>query len=92
MSLINYKTHLELTWTENRVMSKNGDENNNDDTTFKVTNTKLQVPIVTLSKKENVKLTKQFNKGFERPVYQNDCKIKIESRDADNENIYKNLP
>ena len=41
MSLINYKTHLELTWTENRVMSKNGDENNNDDTKFKVTNTKL---------------------------------------------------
>ena len=72
-------------------MSKNGDENNDDDTTSKVKNTKLQVPIVTLSKKENVKLTKQFNKVFERPVYQNDCKIKIESRDADNENIYKNL-
>ena len=72
-------------------MSKNGDENNDDDTTSKVKNTKLQVPIVTLSKKENVKLTKKFNKVFERPVYQNDCKIKIESRDADNENIYKNL-
>ena len=72
-------------------MSKNGDENNDDDTTSKVKNTKLQVPIVTLSKKENVKLTKKFNKVFERPVYQNDCKIKTESRDADNENIYKNL-
>ena len=41
------------------------------DTTFKITNTKLYVPIVTLSAKGNVKLSKQFNEGFKRPVYWN---------------------
>ena len=39
------------------------------DTTFKITNTKLYVLIVTSSTKVNVKLTKQLNKGFKRPVY-----------------------
>ena len=33
------------------------------ETTFKITNTKLYVPIVTLSTKENVNLTKQLNEG-----------------------------
>ena len=39
-------------------MSNNDDEDNNDDTTFNITNTKLYVPIVTLSTEDNVKLTK----------------------------------
>ena len=38
------------------------------DTTFKVTNTKLYVPIVTLSSKGNVKLVKLLKEGFKRPV------------------------
>ena len=41
------------------------------ETTFKITNTKLYSPIVTLSTKDNVKLTKQSNEGFKRPVYWN---------------------
>ena len=32
------------------------------DKKFKITNTKLYVPIVTLSTKDNVKLSKQLNK------------------------------
>ena len=32
--------------------------------TFKITNTELYSPIVTLSTKENVNLTKQLNEGF----------------------------
>ena len=40
------------------VMSDNGNEDINDDTTFKITNTKLYVVLVTLSTEENVKLTK----------------------------------
>ena len=44
-------------------------DNNNRETTFKVTNTKLYVLIVTLSTKDNVNLTKQLNEGFRRPVY-----------------------
>ena len=41
------------------------------DKKFKITNTKLYVPIVTLSTKDNVKLSKQLNKEFKRPVYWN---------------------
>ena len=44
-------------------------DNNNRETTFKVTNTKLYVLIVTLSTKDNVNLTKRLNEGFRRPVY-----------------------
>ena len=39
------------------------------DTTFKITNTKLHVPIVTLSSKVNVKLVKLLEEGFKSPVY-----------------------
>ena len=45
MPLINCKTHLELNWTKNCVISTVGDNNNK--TTFKITSTKLYVPIVT---------------------------------------------
>ena len=40
-------------------------------TTFKITNAKLYVPIVTLSSKDNVKLVKLLEEGFKRPVYWN---------------------
>ena len=42
---------------------------NSRETTFKITSTKLYVPIVTLSTKDNVNLIKQLNEGFERSVY-----------------------
>ena len=37
-------------------------------TTFKITNTKTYMPIVTLRAKDFVKLTKQSSEGFKRPV------------------------
>ena len=58
---------------------------NNRETTFKITSTKLYVPIVTLSTKDNVNLTKQKNEGFKRPVYWNEYKSKIETKEI-NEN------
>ena len=67
--MINCKLHLELNCTRNCVMSDIAGE-----TTFKITNTELYVPIVTLSTKDNVKLTKQLNEGFKRPVYWNEYK------------------
>ena len=47
---------------------------NNRETTFQITSTKLYVPNVTLSTKDNVTLTKQSNKGFKRSVYWNEYK------------------
>ena len=63
MPLINCKIHLELHWTKDCVMPTIAD------TTFKITSTKLYVPIVTLSSKDNVKLAKLLQKGFKRPFY-----------------------
>ena len=81
MPLINCKIHLELNWTKDCVMSTIAD------TKFKITNTKLYVPIVTLSSKGNVKLVKLLEEGFKRPVYWNEYQTKIETRNLDNNNL-----
>ena len=92
MPLINCKIHLELTWNNNCVMYgadtyAGGDNANNRETAFKITSTKLYVPIVTLSTKDNVNLTKQLNEGFKRSVYWNEYKSKIEIKEADVNNL-----
>ena len=63
MPLINCKIHLEGNWTKDCAMSTTVY------TTFKITNTKLYVPIVTLSSKNNVKLVKLLQEWFKRHVY-----------------------
>ena len=77
MPLINCKTHLQINWTKNCVMSTVAN------TTFKITNTKLYVPIVTLSSKDNVNLVKLLEERLKKPVYWNECQTKIESRNLD---------
>ena len=66
MPLINLKINLALNWNNNCVMYgadtyAGGDNSNNRETTFKIRNTNLYDPIVTLSSKENVNLTEQLN-------------------------------
>ena len=63
MPLINCKIHLELNWSKDCVMSTIAN------TAFKITNTKLYVPTVTLSSKDNVKLVKLLEEEFKRSVY-----------------------
>ena len=79
MPLINCKIHRELKWTRDSVMSTIADR------TFEIINTKLYVPIVTLSSKDNVKLVKLLEEGFKRSVYWNE--YQIESRNFDNNNL-----
>ena len=79
MPLVNCKIHLGLNWNNNCVTYGAdtypvGDNVNNRETTFQMTSTKLYVPIVTLSTKDNVNLSKQLNEGFKRSVYRNECK------------------
>ena len=81
MPLINCKIHLELNWSRDCVMSTIAN------TKFKITNTKLYVPIVTLSSRDNVKLVKLLEEGFKRPVYWNEYQTKIESRNSDDNNL-----
>ena len=92
MPLINCKIHLELNWNNNCVMYSadtyaGGDNANNRETTFKITSAMLYVPIVTLSTKDNKNLTKQLNEGFKRLVYWNNYKSKIETKEADANNL-----
>ena len=96
MPLINWKIHLEPNWNNNCVMYGAdtyavGDNSNNKEAIFKITSTKLYVPIVTLSTRDNVNLTKQLNEEFKRSVYWNEYKSKIETKEADVNNL-KRLP
>ena len=64
MPLINCKVYLELNCIEDCILSNAGDT-----AKFTITDTKLHVPIVTLSTKDSANLAKQLNKGFKRSVY-----------------------
>ena len=92
MRLINFKIHLELNCNNNCVMYRadtyaGGDNVHSRKTIFKITSTKWCVPIVTLSTKDNVNLAKQLNERFKRSVYWNEQKSKIETKEADANNL-----
>ena len=68
MPLINCKGELKLKWTKYCVLSAAGNDNHNDmviKIIFIIKDTKLYVPVVTLSAKDNRKLSKLLSKGFE---------------------------
>ena len=63
-----------------------GDDNENSNLnnifyTIKYTN--LYVPVVTLSARDNQKLSKLLSKGFERSVYWNEYKTESENKNAE---------
>ena len=66
MPLINCEINLILTWYANYAIVSTNIANQN--VTFAITNTKLYVPVVTLSRKENAKLLQQLKPGFKRVV------------------------
>ena len=78
MQLINCEVELKLKLPKYRVLAAAGvDVNANaNNITFTIKDTKLYVPFVTLSAKDNQKLSKFLSKGFERSVYWNKHKIK----------------
>ena len=63
MPLINCEVALILTWSLTCVIT-----NSTGATTFAITDTKLYVPVVTLSTKENAKLLQQLKSGFKRVI------------------------
>ena len=72
MPLINCKVELSLKWIENCVLTTAANAN---EATFKITDAKRYVPIVTLSAEDNLKLSKLLNEGFRRPIYRNEYKV-----------------
>ena len=80
MPLINCRVELSLRWIGIFVLTTapigaNANATCADGATFKITDAKLYVPVVTLSAEDNVKLVKQLNEGFKRPVYWNKYKV-----------------
>ena len=66
MPLINCEINLILTWSTNCVIVSTNAANQN--VTFEITDTKLYVPVVTLSTQDNSKLLQQFKSGFKRVI------------------------
>ena len=78
MPLINCKIKLNLTWKKECVLSTAA-----DDAVFIINDTKLYVPVVTLSKEDNKDFIEQQNKGFQRSIYWNEYKTKEQTENAD---------
>ena len=66
MSLINCEVNLILTWSENCVIVSTNVANQN--ATIAITDTKLYVPVITLSQQDNAKLLQQLKSGFKRVI------------------------
>ena len=62
MPLINCEITLDLNWSGNSVIVATNEAN--QATTFSITDTKLYVPVVTLSTQDNAKLFEQLKFGF----------------------------
>ena len=77
MSLINCKVELSLIWGEKCILSGIEDAAWTTGTAanFKITDTKLYVPVVALLIEDNIKLTKQLNDRFKRSVNWNKYKM-----------------
>ena len=83
MPLINCKIRLNLTWKKECVLSTGAGE-----AVCIINDTKLYVPVVTLSKEDNKDFIEQQNKGFQRSIYWNEYKTKEINEDAD-ANVFK---
>ena len=59
--------------------------------TFKITDVKLHIPIVNLSTKDSLNLTKQLSEGFKRSVYCNSYQTNPAIMIIKGTNIYKLL-
>ena len=63
MPLINCEVNLTLTWSSTCLIT-----NSTGAGTFAITDTRLHVPVVTLSTQENTKLLQQLKSGFKRVI------------------------
>ena len=63
LPLINCEVNLSLTWSQDCVITNSTGEGK-----FAITNTKLYVPVVTLSTQDNTKLLQQLKSSFKRTI------------------------
>ena len=83
MPLINCKIKLNLTWKKECVLSTDA-----GNAVFIINDTKLYVPVITLSKEDDKEFIDQQNKAFQRSIYWNEYKTKELTEKAD-ANVFK---
>ena len=94
ISLIYCKGNLKLKWLKHCVFSATGNDNdinyngNADDFLFNIKDKRLYVLVVTLSERENWKLSKLLSKGFERSICYNEYKTNNKNKNMTNRFIY----
>ena len=89
--LINCRNELKLKWTKYCIFSANGNENTNNNPNnilFTIKDSNIYVSVVTLSAKDNQKLSKLLLKVFQISVYWNEYKAKKENKNTTNEYRY----
>ena len=86
MPLINCKIKLNLTWKKECVLSTDA-----GNAVFIISDTKMYVPVVILSKEDIKEFIEQQNKGFQRSINWNEYKTKEINENADAVFKYINL-
>ena len=99
--LINCEVELILTWFKNCVLinksARDADYytdpivyviDNPEDATFQITDTKLYVPVVTLSKENDIKLLQQLKSGFKRTIKWNKYRSQMTIQPQNNDLNY----
>ena len=74
MPLINCEVNLVLTWSKDCVITNSTDEGK-----FAIKETKLYVPVVTLSTKDDEKLLQQLKSGFKKTISRNKYESSIKT-------------
>ena len=95
--LINCEISLNLTWSKNCVITSKATReadpdadpaiagiNNPTNATFKIKDTKLYVPIVTLSAEDDNKLLKQLKTGFKKTIKWNNYRSEMSNQNKNN--------
>ena len=74
MPLINCEVELLLTWSKDCVIT-----NSKGEEKFPITETKLYVPVVTLSTQDNAELIQQLKSGFKRTINWNEYESSVKT-------------
>ena len=95
--LVNCEINLILTWSENCVVTSKATRdadpdadpavaavNNPANATFKITDTKLYLPVVTLSTEDDNKLSEQLKTGFKRTIKWNKYRSEMSNQTKTN--------
>ena len=85
--LINCKVEVKLRWTKYCVLSLAGSDNPidndiNNNIIFTIKDTKLYVPVVTVTTRDDKELSKLLSKETERLVYWNEFKTKRDKKNT----------